>query len=183
LASILALVAGIAIGAFGGGWWLIALGLGIGAFIDGLVVGGITYYARTDQGAYKQAETEAYLDHLLNELNSLERHDPIRAAEFLIDHLPWLALHERVWSKHMDKIKDDLKEADAEDRFDVPPWLQDFTDEADEGFSPAYASFVARYAVIGDTGGAAAAGGAAGGGTSAGAAAAGGTGGGGGGAG
>lgn len=178
-----ALILGIALSAFGGGWWFVALGLGVGLFVGGLVLGGTTYYVPTDQGAQKRADVQAYLDHLLDELRSRERHDPIGAAQFFIDRLPWLALHERVWSKHMDEIKDGLKEADAEDRFDMPPWLQDHTDEAEKGFAPAYASFAACYAVIGDSGGATAAGGAAGGAASAGAGAAGGAGGGGGGAG
>jgi len=182
ISSILALILGIVISVLGGGWWFLALGLGTGLFIAGLILGGLTHYTLTEQGAQKRASVEAYLDHLVEELASLKRHEPVGAAQFFIDHLPWLALHERVWSKHMDEIKDGLKAADAEDRFEMPPWLQDFTDEAEKGFAPAYASFAACYAVIGDTGGATAAG-AAGGAASAGAGAAGGAGGGGGGAG
>ena len=183
LLSTVGLVGGIAVGAFGGGWWFVALGLGIGLFIGGLFLGAVTLHTLTDQGAQRRARVEGYLDRLLEELSSLQRHDPVGAARFFIDHLPWLALHERVWSQHMDEIKDGLKAADAEDRFEMPPWLQDATDETEEGFAPAYASFAACYAVIGDAGGAAAAGGAAGGAASAGAGAAGGAGGGGGGAG
>ena len=178
MASTLALVAGIAVGVLGDGWWLIALGLGIGLFVGGLVLGGVTCFTLTEEGAQTRARVEAYLDRLLDELSTLQRHDPVGAARFFIDHLPWLALHERVWGKHMDEIKDGLKAADAEARFEMPPWLQDHTDDAETGFAPAYASFAACYAVIGDTGGAAAAG-AAGGGASAGAGAAGGAGGGG----
>lgn len=179
IGSIAALILGIGIAFWGGGWWFLALGLGTGLFIGGLVLGGVTYYTLTDQGAEKRARIEAYLDHLLDELTSLKRHDPIGAARFFIEHLPWLALHERVWSKHMDEIKDGLKEADAEERFEMPLWLQDVTDDTETGVAPAYASFAACYAVIGDTGGAAAAGGAAAGAASAGAGAAGGAGGGG----
>ncbi|MFB6286315.1 MAG: DUF2207 domain-containing protein [Candidatus Bipolaricaulia bacterium] len=178
IAVTLALILGIVVSVLGGGWWFIALGLGIGLFLSGMILAGVTHYTLTEQGAKKRARVDAYLDHLLEKLASLQRHDPIGAAQFFIDQLPWLALHKRVWSKHMDEIKEGLKEADAEDRFEMPPWLQDHTAEAEKGFAPAYASFAACYAVIGDTGGAAAAG-AAGGAASAGAGAAGGAGGGG----
>ena len=84
------------------------MGLGIGGFIAAT-----RRYTWTDEGARRAMALRSFLDHEKAEVERLRETDPARAAERLVESLPWLLLHDDVSKSWVEETKDALDAADA----------------------------------------------------------------------
>jgi hypothetical protein len=120
------LLLGVASAAILGGF--VAIASGEGALRFYLLFGGIGVslggfiaatrrYTWTQEGARRAMALRSYLDHEKAEVERLRETDPARAAERLVEALPWLLLHDDVSKSWIEETKEAL------DAADVPPEL------------------------------------------------------------
>jgi hypothetical protein len=153
------------------GFAVALMGLGAGSLFGfcggaGVGVGGLVAGARrtvlTEAGARREAALRSFLDHEKAAVDRLLDTSPARAAEQLVETLPWLVYHREVKKSWLGEVKTALADAD-----DVPSLPEGFASLVDPGVEAApVAAFLPVIGVIGtmeSTGaGGAAAGGAAG---------------------
>ena len=85
---------------------------GIGAALGGFIAS-TCRYTWTREGAQRALALRSYLDYEKGEVERLREADPARAAERLVDALPWLLLHSEVSESWVAETKDALDAADA----------------------------------------------------------------------
>ncbi len=172
----------VAVAGLAAGCGVALMGLGaesLFAFCGGLGVGigGLVAAARrtvlTEAGARREAALRSFLDHEKAAVDRLLDTSPARAAEQLVETLPWLVYHREVKASWLKEVKAALADAD-----EVPSLPEGFTSLVDpEADAAPVAAFLPVVGVIGTmessgagaAAGGAAAGGAAGGGGAAGA--------------
>lgn len=137
------------------------LGLSIGGFIAA-----IRRHTWTAQGARRGMALRSFLEHEKSEIDRLRDASPARAAERLVDSLPWLVLHDDVSKAWIEKMEEDLEAAGAVP--DIPPGFRSLVAEGEDAAaaSAAFLPVVGVMAAMESTGAGAA--GAAGGGAAAG---------------
>jgi uncharacterized protein (TIGR04222 family) len=91
---------------------LVALFAGVGASIGGFVAGA-RRRTWTEDGARRAMALRAFLDHEKAEIDRLRASDPVRAAERLVESLPWLMLHGDVSSSWIEETTEALEAADG----------------------------------------------------------------------
>ena len=116
LAAVLGGLVAIATGDSAVRFYLLFGGIGISL---GSVIAGTRRYTWTSAGARRAVALRSYLDHEKAEVERLREADPARAAERLVDALPWLLLHPQVSTSWIEETKSALDAADA------PPDLPD----------------------------------------------------------
>jgi len=84
------------------------MGLSLGGFIAAT-----RRYTWTQEGARRAMALRSFLDYEKGEVERLRETDPARAAERLVDALPWLLLHDEVSKSWIEETKDALDAADA----------------------------------------------------------------------
>ncbi|MFO8100312.1 MAG: hypothetical protein R6T83_11915 [Salinibacter sp.] len=161
----------MAVGGLAMGFWVALMGLGAGSlfgFCGGLGVGvgglvaGVRRTVLTEAGARREAALRSFLDHEKAEVDRLLDVSPARAAERLVETLPWLVYHRDVTASWLEEVKTALADAD-----DVPSLPDGFVSLVDpEAEAAPVAAFLPVVGVIGTMessgAGGAAAGGAAG---------------------
>ena len=117
------------------------LGVGLGGFIAA-----VRRYTWTDEGARRAVALRAYLDHEKSEIERLRETSPARAAERLVDALPWLLLHAEVSRAWIEETKEALDAAD-----EVPELPDGFVSlvGAEESASAPVAAFLPVVTVMG----------------------------------
>jgi len=118
---------------------------GIGAALGGFIAS-TCRHTWTRDGAQRALALRSYLDHEKAEVERLRETDPARAAERLVDALPWLLLHDEVSKSWVEATKDALDAAEA-----VPTLPDGFASlVADkEGAGAPVAAFLPVVAVMG----------------------------------
>lgn len=91
-------------------FYLLFGGLGVG--LGGLIAA-TRRYTWTQEGARRAMALRSFLDHEKSEVERLRETNPARAAERLVDSLPWLLLHDEVSKSWIDETRDALDAADA----------------------------------------------------------------------
>ncbi len=84
---------------------------GIGVSLGGFIAA-VRQYTWTEDGARRAMALRAYLDHEKAEIERLQETSPARAAERLLDALPWLLLHDEVSKAWIEETKEALDAAD-----------------------------------------------------------------------
>jgi len=84
------------------------MGISLGGFIAAT-----RRYTWTQDGARRAMALRSYLDHEKAEVERLRETDPARAAERLVDALPWLLLHDEVAKSWIEETKEALDAAEA----------------------------------------------------------------------
>ena len=128
------------------------IGIGLGGFIAA-----VRRHTWTEDGARRAVALRAYLDHEKSEIERLRETSPARAAERLVEVLPWLLLHAEVSRAWIEETKEALDAAD-----EVPELPDGFVSlvETEESASAPVAAFLPVMTVMGTAGGGAAGGGA-----------------------
>ena len=162
-----ALIAGAVVG-IAVGFGVALMGLGAGSLFGfcggaGLGVGGLVAAARrtvpTEAGALRTAALRSFLDHEKGEVDRLLETAPARAAERLVETLPWLVYHSDVTASWLEEVKTALAEAD-----DVPSLPKGFASLVDpEAQAAPVAAFLPVIGIMGTMESSGAGGGAAGG--------------------
>jgi hypothetical protein len=117
------------------------LGLSIGGFLAAT-----RRYTWTQDGARRAMAVRSYIDHEKSEVERLRETDPARAAERLVDALPWLLLHDEVSKSWIEETKEALDAADA-----VPSLPDGFVSlvAGEEGAGAPVAAFLPVVVVMG----------------------------------
>ncbi len=84
---------------------------GMGVSLGGFIAA-VRQYTWTEDGARRAMALRAYLDHEKSEIERLRETSPARAAERLVDALPWLLLHDEVSRAWIEETKEALDAAD-----------------------------------------------------------------------
>ncbi|WP_103029610.1 DUF2207 family protein [Salinibacter altiplanensis] len=85
--------------------FLLFAGVGMGL---GGVIAAVRRYTWTEEGARRAGALRSYLDHEMSEIERLQETSPARAAERLVDALPWLLLHDEVSKSWIEDTKEAL---------------------------------------------------------------------------
>lgn len=118
---------------------------GIGVSLGGFIAA-VRQYTWTEDGARRAMALRAYLDHEKSEIERLRETSPARAAERLVDVLPWLLLHDEVSRAWIEETKEALDAAD-----EVPELPDGFVSlvETEEPASAPVAAFLPVVTVMG----------------------------------
>lgn len=117
------------------------MGLSLGGFIAAT-----RRYTWTQEGARRAMALRSYLDHEKAEVERLRETDPARAAERLVDALPWLLLHDEVSKSWIEETKETLDAADAVPA--LPDGFASLVAEEEDAGAPV-AAFLPVVAVMG----------------------------------
>jgi len=117
------------------------MGIGLGGFIAA-----VRRHTWTEDGARRAMALRAYLDHEKSEIERLRETSPARAAERLVEVLPWLLLHAEVSRAWIEETKEALDAAD-----EVPELPDGFVSlvETEESASAPVAAFLPVMTVMG----------------------------------
>ncbi|MBB4088539.1 DUF2207 domain-containing protein [Salinibacter ruber] len=118
---------------------------GMGVSLGGFIAA-VRQYTWTEDGARRAMALRAYLDHEKSEIERLRETSPARAAERLVDALPWLLLHDEVSRAWIEETKEALDAAD-----EVPELPDGFVSlvETEESASAPVAAFLPVMTVMG----------------------------------
>lgn len=118
---------------------------GLGAALGGFIAA-IRRYTWTEEGARRATAVQSYLVYEKSEIERLRERRPARAAERLVEVLPWLLLHDEVSKSWIEETKDALADAD-----EVPELPDGFVSlvGTDDGTSAPVAAFLPVVTVMG----------------------------------
>ncbi|WP_251923038.1 DUF2207 family protein [Salinibacter ruber] len=118
---------------------------GMGVSLGGFIAA-VRQYTWTEDGARRAMALRAYLDHEKADIERLRETSPARAAERLVDALPWLLLHDEVSRAWIEETKKALDAAD-----EVPELPDGFVSlvETEESASAPVAAFLPVVTVMG----------------------------------
>ncbi|MCS3699257.1 hypothetical protein GGQ20_000549 [Salinibacter ruber] len=118
---------------------------GMGVSLGGFIAA-VRQYTWTEDGARRAMALRAYLDHEKADIERLRETSPARAAERLVDALPWLLLHDEVSRAWIEETKKALDAAD-----EVPELPDGFVSlvETEESARAPVAAFLPVVTVMG----------------------------------